>query len=106
MRSKAGKRRRLSSSLAGIAGIGPKTQKLLLEHLGGLERLRLASDAELLAIKGVTQSHLRALKAHFAQSSAAQAPDSSDAFHGAPEEQEDASEDLATDTDANAVGDP
>jgi excinuclease ABC subunit C len=66
MRSKAGKRRRLSSSLDGIAGIGPKTRQLLLKHLGGPERLRQASEQELLAISGVTARHVRALHAYFA----------------------------------------
>jgi NAD-dependent DNA ligase len=65
MRSKAGKRRRLASSLEGIAGIGPKTQKLLLKHLGGPERLRHATAQELLAISGVTARHVRALRAYF-----------------------------------------
>jgi excinuclease ABC subunit C len=65
MRSKAGKRRRLASSLEGIAGIGPKTQKLLLKHLGGPERLRHATEQELLAISGVTARHVRALRAYF-----------------------------------------
>jgi excinuclease ABC subunit C len=65
MRSKAGKRRRLASSLEGIAGVGPKTQKLLLKHLGGPERLRHATEQELLAIDGVTARHVRALQAHF-----------------------------------------
>jgi excinuclease ABC subunit C len=67
MRSKAGKRRRLASALDGIAGIGPKTRQLLLRHLGGPERLRAASDQELLAVSGVTPRHVKALRAHFAR---------------------------------------
>jgi excinuclease ABC subunit C len=66
LRSKAGKRRRLASSLDGIAGIGPKTRQLLLKHLGGPDRLRQASEEELLAIAGVTARHVRALQAYFA----------------------------------------
>ena len=65
-RSKAGKRRRLTSGLDGIAGVGPKTRQLLLRHLGGAPRVRQASDAELLAIPGVTARHIKALRAHFA----------------------------------------
>jgi excinuclease ABC subunit C len=103
MRSKAGKRRRLSSSLAGIAGIGPKTQKLLLEHLGGLDRLRLANDDELLAIKGVTQSHLRALKAHFALESTSPATDSAGSTEGALEEAQDPGEESTDEAGANTV---
>ena len=64
-RSKAGKRRRLASSLDGIAGVGPKTRHALLRHLGGPEKIRDASDEELLAIQGVTARHVKALRAHF-----------------------------------------
>jgi len=67
MRSKAGKRRRLASALDGIAGIGPKTRQLLLRHLGGPDRLRAASDQDLLAVAGVTPRHVKALRAHFAR---------------------------------------
>jgi excinuclease ABC subunit C len=66
MRSKAGKRRRFASALDGVAGIGPKTRQLLLQHIGGPERLQSASDAELLAVEGVGPRHVRALRAHFA----------------------------------------
>jgi excinuclease ABC subunit C len=65
-RRKAGKRRRFASALDGIAGIGPKTRQLLLQHVGGPERLRAVSDAELLAIDGVSARHVRALRGHFA----------------------------------------
>jgi excinuclease ABC subunit C len=68
MRKKAGKRRRFASALDGIAGIGPKTRRLLLQHVGGPERLQAASDAELLAIEGVGARHVRRLRAHFASS--------------------------------------
>ena len=66
-RSKAGKRRRLASALEGVAGIGPKTRQRLLKHLGGPDRLRLASDEELLAIEGVTPRHVKALRNHFSR---------------------------------------
>ncbi|MEO8184700.1 MAG: hypothetical protein ABI895_38315, partial [Deltaproteobacteria bacterium] len=45
---------------------GPKTRQLLLLHVGGPERLRAVSDAELLAIAGVSARHVRALRGHFA----------------------------------------
>ncbi|HEU4582402.1 MAG TPA: excinuclease ABC subunit UvrC [Polyangiaceae bacterium] len=66
MRKKAGKRRRFASALDGVAGIGPKTRQLLLQHVGGPERLQAASDEQLLAIEGVGARHVRALRAHFA----------------------------------------
>jgi excinuclease ABC subunit C len=65
-RRTAGKRRRFASALDGIAGIGPKTRQLLLQHVGGPERLQAVSDAELLAIDGVSARHVRALRGHFA----------------------------------------
>jgi excinuclease ABC subunit C len=65
IRSTAGKRRRLTSALDGVAGIGPKTRQLLLKHLGGPDRVRQASDEALLAIEGVSARHVRALRAHF-----------------------------------------
>ncbi|HTV20846.1 MAG TPA: excinuclease ABC subunit UvrC [Polyangiaceae bacterium] len=74
-RSKAGKRRRLASTLDAVAGIGPKTRQALLRNLGGLARIRDASDEQLLAIQGVTARHVKALRAHFA---AAPAADTSD----------------------------
>jgi hypothetical protein len=64
-RSKAGKRRRLASTLDAVAGIGPKTRQVLLRQLGGMARIRAASDEDLLAIPGVTARHVKALRAHF-----------------------------------------
>ena len=64
-RKKAGKRRRMASSLEGIAGIGPKTRTLLLRHVGGPERLCAATDETLLAIAGIGPRHVKALRAHF-----------------------------------------
>lgn len=65
MRTKAGKRRRMASSLEGIPGIGPKTRQLLLRAIGGAERIQAASDAELLAVAGVGTRHVRVLRAYF-----------------------------------------
>ena len=73
MRMKAGKRRRFASALDGVAGIGPKTRQLLLQHVGGPERLQSASDEQLLAIEGVGPRHVRALRTHFAAQPAAPA---------------------------------
>lgn len=63
-RKKAGKRRRLASSLEGIPGIGPKTRQLLLRHVGGLDRIRDASDEALLLIAGIGARHVRSLRAY------------------------------------------
>ncbi len=65
-REKAGKRRRMASALDGIPGIGPKTRKLLLRHLGGIDRIRRANDDELLAIPGIGRKHVRILREYLA----------------------------------------
>ena len=69
-RTKVGKRRRFESELDSIAGIGPKTRTSLLKTLGSLAALRLASDTEILAVPGVTQRHLQALREAFAAGAA------------------------------------
>jgi excinuclease ABC subunit C len=65
-RTKVGKRRRFASELDSIAGIGPKTRTALLKTLGSVAALRQASDEQILAVPGVTQRHLQALRAAFA----------------------------------------
>jgi excinuclease ABC subunit C len=65
-RKKVGKRRRLSSELDQVRGIGPKTRKALLTELGSVAAIRDATDERILAVPGVTQKQLDALRAHFA----------------------------------------
>jgi excinuclease ABC subunit C len=65
-RTKVGKRRRFGSELDAISGIGPKTRTSLLKTLGSLAAIRAATDAEILAVPGVTERHLRALREAFA----------------------------------------
>ena len=62
-RSKKGKRRRFESALDAVPGIGPKTRTALLSALGSVEALRLASDEQILAVRGVTRRQLAALRA-------------------------------------------
>jgi excinuclease ABC subunit C len=66
-RTKVGKRRRFESELDSIAGIGPKTRTALLKTLGSVAALREASDAAILAVPGVTQRQLLALRDAFAR---------------------------------------
>jgi excinuclease ABC subunit C len=103
-RSKAGKRRRLASTLDGVPGIGPKTRQLLLRQLGGMARIRAATDAELLAIPGVTARHVKALRGHFA---AAGAPEPGAASVAPPDAAGDATREAAShqDSDDLASGD-
>lgn len=83
-RARAGKRRRLSSPLDAVPGIGPKTRSLLQRNLGGVESIRAASDSQLLAIVGIGPSQVRLLRDHLGvpesepsplESSRNQAPD-------------------------------
>jgi excinuclease ABC subunit C len=64
-RKKVGKKRRLSSELDLIPGIGPKTRVALLKNLGSLAAVRSASDEAILAVPGVSKKHLSALRAWF-----------------------------------------
>jgi excinuclease ABC subunit C len=61
-RERAGTKRRLQSALGSIAGIGPKAEKALLRALGSFEAVRAASDAQILAVPGVSPRHLTALR--------------------------------------------
>jgi excinuclease ABC subunit C len=63
-RERLGKARKLRSELDDISGIGPVTRRALLRTLGSMEGVRAASDATLLAVPGVNQRTLRALRAH------------------------------------------
>jgi excinuclease ABC subunit C len=74
-RSKVGKRRRFESELDSIAGIGPKTRTSLLKTLGSLTALRAASDEQILAVPGVTERHLRALREAFARKEPTEKPE-------------------------------
>jgi excinuclease ABC subunit C len=61
-RMKVGKRRRMHSPLDDVKGLGEKTKKALLRHVGNAAAIRAADDATLLAVPGVTARHLRALR--------------------------------------------
>lgn len=67
-RERSGHRRRLTSGLDAVRGIGPKTRQALLSHFGSLANVRAASDSELLSVPGVHRGHVQALRAHWEQS--------------------------------------
>jgi len=69
-RTKVGKRRRFESELDSIVGIGPKTRTALLKTLGSVAALREATDEAILAVPGVSQRHLQALRDAFTARSA------------------------------------
>lgn len=62
-RKKLGQRRRITSSLDGIPGIGPKTQKALLTAFAGPRAIAEATDDELRAAVRLSDKQLRALRA-------------------------------------------
>jgi excinuclease ABC subunit C len=64
-RERLGKARRFRSELDDVPGIGPVTRRSLLKTLGSLDAIRKAPDETLLAVPGVNQKILRALRTHF-----------------------------------------
>jgi excinuclease ABC subunit C len=64
-RERLGKARRLRSELDDIPGIGPVTRKALLTTLGSLHAVRNASDAQLLAVPGMTERTVAAIRTRF-----------------------------------------
>lgn len=63
IRDKRGKARRIRSELDSIEGIGPKLRKALLSSFGSVEAIRRASDAQLLAVPGLSAARLAAVRA-------------------------------------------
>jgi excinuclease ABC subunit C len=68
-RKKIGKKRRLTSELDQVPGIGPKTRVALLKTLGSLNAVRGATDEVLLGVPGVSKKHLKALREWFERGS-------------------------------------
>ena len=60
-RERLGKKGRLRSELDDISGLGT-AKKILLRELGSLAAVRAATDAQILAVPGVTKRHLVALR--------------------------------------------
>jgi excinuclease ABC subunit C len=67
-RLRLGKKRRMHSPLDDVKGLGAKTKKTLLSHVGNLTAIRAADDATLLAVPGVAPRHVRALRAAYPRS--------------------------------------
>jgi excinuclease ABC subunit C len=68
-RSKVGKRARFHTPLDDVRGLGPKTKKALLQHVGNTAAIQAADDATLLAVPGVTSRHVKAIRAALPRSS-------------------------------------
>lgn len=61
-RQRVGRRRRMASELDSVPGVGPKTRVALLNALGSVEKIRQATDQEILAVPGVGRRQLAALR--------------------------------------------
>lgn len=55
-------KRILTSAIEAIPGIGPIKKKRLLSHFGSFKRVELATDDELLAVKGINKKDVDALR--------------------------------------------
>ncbi len=64
-RMRLGKKRRMHSPLDDVKGLGDRAKKALQQHIGNVAAIRAADDATLLAVPGITQRHLKALRAAF-----------------------------------------
>ena len=64
-RKRVGRRRRMASELDSVPGVGPKTRVALLNALGSVEKIRQASDQEILAVPGVGKRQLAALRSYW-----------------------------------------
>lgn len=60
-RERLGKRARLRSEIEDIPGLG-SAKKTLLRELGSMAAVRAATDAQILAVPGITKRHLTALR--------------------------------------------
>ncbi len=74
-RERLGKKKRFKSALDDVPGLGPKTRKALLQHLGSLKAIKAADDAALLRVPGVTARHLKALRSVYPAPSATAEPE-------------------------------
>lgn len=61
-RKRLGKRRRLTSQLDQVRGVGPVLRTALLTRFGSVAQIRRASDLELLGVRGVGNKQLAALR--------------------------------------------
>jgi excinuclease ABC subunit C len=64
------------SELDSIAGVGPRSRRLLLTHFGGLDRIRAATVEDLVAVKGVNKRVAAAVHAYFHPQTVSPPPES------------------------------
>jgi excinuclease ABC subunit C len=54
----------MASQLDSIPGIGPAKRKALLKHFGDVDKIRMATNDELIAVPGITESLAQSIKSH------------------------------------------
>ncbi len=67
-------KRTIRSQLQDIPGIGPRRQQALLRTLGSVRRIRIASREELLAVPGMTEAAVDAVRHFFADERGGELP--------------------------------
>jgi excinuclease ABC subunit C len=98
VREKLGASRRFRSALDGIPSIGEATRRKLLKRFGSLQRIREATDEQLLAVPGLTRRQLQALRQELpaAERRVEPAPSAGQEGHGAQAPEGAAESGLAT----------
>jgi excinuclease ABC subunit C len=56
------KKRMVGSKLDGVAGVGPKRKKALLQRFGSVSGIREATDADLLTVPGINEGIVTQLR--------------------------------------------
>jgi excinuclease ABC subunit C len=54
----------MASQLDSIPGIGPARRKALLKHFGSVDKIRSATDEELMQVAGITEAVAQSIRAH------------------------------------------
>lgn len=84
-REQAGLRRRLTSVLDDVPGIGEKSRTALLRHFADADHVFSATDQDLLAVKGITKRQVAALRA-YAEGRQVSCPPQIDNIVGGPDD--------------------
>lgn len=65
-------KKQVRSALDDIAGIGPAKRKILLTHFGSVKKLLEASDEEIKAVNGISETNVKAIRVFINQKKLAQ----------------------------------
>ena len=56
--------KKFAATFASLPGIGPVKRKALLKHFGSVDKIRVASVVELVAVQGINRVLAESIKAH------------------------------------------